>query len=166
MKDENVNINDIRHTNYLEHYTISQGNETDVFKISYNSHNKITTIQKPANTTELTESVYLKLVKLQNKLIIVAEPEIKETEFEFEQEFLREHYELRKKQMFEKSISIIKIEHHSYQEVYTFQKNGLKAVYRFYYNGQCKFTRFDIDRNRTTGLVDEINELLKNEVSV
>lgn len=166
LKDENVNINDIRHTNYLEHYTISQGNETDVFKISYNSHNKITTIQKPANTTELTESVYLKLVKLQNKLIIVAEPEIKETEFEFEQEFLREHYELRKKQMFEKSISIIKIEHHSYQEVYTFQKNGLKAVYRFYYNGQCKFTRFDIDRNRTTGLVDEINELLKNEVSV
>lgn len=166
LKDENVNINDIRHTNYLEHYTISQGNETAVFKINYNSHNKITTIQKPSNSTEFVESVYSKLVKLQHKLVIVSEPEIKETEFEFEQEFLREHYELRKRQMFEKNINIIKIEHHKYQEVYTFHKNGIKAVYRFYYNGQCRFTRFDIDRNQTTGLVDEINELLKNEVSV
>ena len=166
LKDENVNINDIRHTNYLEHYTISQGNETAVFKINYNSHNKITTIQKPSNSTEFVENVYLKLVKLQHKLVIVSEPEIKETEFEFEQEFLREHYELRKRQMFEKNINIIKIEHHKYQEVYTFHKNGFKAVYRFYYNGQCRFTRFDIDRNQTTGLVDEINELLKNEVSV
>jgi len=166
LKDENVNINDIRHTNYLEHYTISQGNETAVFKINYNSHNKITTIQKPSNSTEFVESVYSKIVKLQHKLVIVSEPEIKETEFEFEQEFLREHYELRKRQMFEKNINIIKIEHHKYQEVYTFHKNGFKAVYRFYYNGQCRFTRFDIDRNQTTGLVDEINELLKNEVSV
>ncbi len=166
LKDENVNINDIRHTNYLEHYTISQGTETAVFKINYNSHNKITTIQKPANSTEFVESVYSKLVKLQNKLIIFAEPDIMETEFEFEQEFLREHYELRKRQMFEKNINIIKIEHHKYQEVYTFHKNCFKAVYRFYYNGQCRFTRFDIDRNQTTGLVDEINELLKNEVSV
>ena len=166
LKDENVNINDIRHTNYLEHYTISQGNETAVFKINYNSHNKITTIQKPASSTEFVESVYSKIVKLQHKLVIVSEPEIKETEFEFEQEFLREHYELRKRQMFEKNINIIKIEHHKYQEVYTFHKNGFKAVYRFYYNGQCRFTRFDIDRNQTTGLVDEINELLKNEVSV
>lgn len=166
LKDENVNINDIRHTNYLEHYTISQGNETAVFKINYNSHNKITTIQKPSNSTEFVESVYSKIVKLQHKLVIVSEPEIKGTEFEFEQEFLREHYELRKRQMFEKNINIIKIEHHKYQEVYTFHKNGFKAVYRFYYNGQCRFTRFDIDRNQTTGLVDEINELLKNEVSV
>jgi hypothetical protein len=166
LKDENVNINDIRHTSYLEHYTISQGNETAVFKINYNSHNKITTIQKPANSTEFAESVYSKLIKLQNKLIIVAEPEIEVAEIEFQQDFLREHYEFRKRQVSERNINITKIEHHSYQEVYTFQKNGLKAVYRFYYNGRYRFTRFDIDRNRTTGLIDEINELLKNEVSV
>ena len=166
LKDENVNINDIRHTNYLEHYTISQGNETAVFKINYNSHNKIATIQKPANSTEFVEIVYSKLVKLQNKLVIVAEPEIKETEFKFEQDFLQEHYELRKRQTLDKNIRITKIEHHNYQEVYTFQKNGFKAVYRFYYNGQCRFTRFDIDKNQTTGLVEEINGLLKNEVNL
>lgn len=166
LKDENVNINDIRHTNYLEHYTITQGNEKAVFKINYNSHNKITTIQKPPISTVFVESVYSKLVNLQNKIIIIAEPKTIEPEFEFEQDFLREHYELRKRQMSEKDIYIVKIEHHNYQEVYTFQRYGYKAVYRFYYNGKSRFTRFDIDRNQTTGLIEEINELLKYEVSI
>lgn len=165
LKDENINISDIRHTNYLEHYTFSQGNEVVVFKINYNSHNKITTIQKPINSTEFTENIYTKLAKIQNKIIIVAESEAEKIEFEFEQEFLREHYEIRKKQVAEKNISIVKIDHHSYQEVYTFQRGGFNAVYRFYYNGQCRFTRIDIDRNQTTGLVEEINELLIEKVS-
>lgn len=165
LKDENINIRDIRHTNYLEHYTFSQGNEVAVFKINYNSHNKITTIQKPINSTEFSENIYTKLAKIQNKIIIVAEPEADEIEFEFEEEFLREHYELRKKQVAEKNISIVKIGHHNYQEVYTFQRDGFNAVYRFYYNGQCRFTRIDIDRNQTTGLVEEINELLLEKVS-
>ncbi|MBL7866721.1 MAG: AAA family ATPase [Flavobacterium lindanitolerans] len=160
LKDENINVSDIRHTNYLEHYTFSQGNEVAVFKINYNSHNKITTIQKPANSTEFTESIHAKLTKLQNKTIIIAEHKADEIEFEFEQEFLREHYELRKKQVAEKNISIVRIDHHNYQEVYTFQRDGFSAVYRFYYNGQCRFTRIDIDGNQTTGLVEEINELL------
>lgn len=166
LKDENVSISNIRHTNYLEHYTFSQGNEIAIFKIHYNGQNKIATIHKPVNPTEFTESIYAKIAKLQNKTIIISETETNETEFEFEQDFLQEHYELRKKQVSENSISIVKIEHHNYQEVYTFQRNGFKAVYRFYYNGQCRFTRFDIDRSQTTGLVGEINELLKNEVSV
>lgn len=160
LKDENITISDIRHTSYLEHYTFSQGNEVAVFKINYNSHNKITTIQKPINSTEFTENIYTKLAKIQNKIIIVANSEAEEIEFEFEQEFLREHYQIRKKQVAEKNISIVKIVHHNYQEVYTFQRDGFNAVYRFYYNGQCRFTRIDIDRNQTTGLVDEINELL------
>jgi len=160
LKDENINVSDIRHTNYLEHYTFSQGNEVAVFKINYNSQNKITTIQKPANSTEFTESIHAKLTKLQNKTIIIAEHKADEIEFEFEQEFLRKHYELRKKQVAEKNISIVRIDHHNYQEVYTFQRDGFSAVYRFYYNGQCRFTRIDIDGNQTTGLVEEINELL------
>ncbi|WP_299002206.1 ATP-dependent RecD-like DNA helicase [uncultured Tenacibaculum sp.] len=165
LKDENINISDIRHTNYLEHYTFSQGNEVAAFKINYNSHNKITIIQKPINSTEFSENIYTKLAKIQNKIIIVAEPEAEEIKFEFEQEFLREHYELRKKQVAEKNISIVKIDHHNYQEVYTFQRDGFNAVYRFYYNGQCRFTRIDIDRNHTTGLVEEINELLLEKIS-
>jgi hypothetical protein len=166
LKDENVNINDIRHTNYLEHYTISQGNETAVFKINYNSHNKITTIQKPANSTEFVESVYSKLVKLQSKLVIVAEPEIKETEFEFEQAFQKEFYDSLKEKLEPYNFKIVKIEHKQYHEVYEIKKNGFTATYKFWYDGKFKFKKTEIIPTRTTGLVDEINELLKNEVSV
>lgn len=166
LKDENVNINDIRHTNYLEHYTITQGNETTVFKINYNSHNKITTIQKPTNSTEFVESVYSKLVKLQNKLIIVAEPEIKETEFEFEQDFQKEFYENLKEKLEPYNFQISKIEHKQYHEVYEIKKNGFSATYKFWYDGRFKFKKTEIIPTRTTGLVDEINELIKNEVSV
>jgi len=166
LKDENININDIRHTSYLEHYTFSQGDETAVFKINYNSHNKITSIQKPANSTELAESVYLKLVKLQNKLIIVAEPEIKETEFEFEQEFQKEFYESLKEKLEPYNFQITKIEHKQYHEVYEIKKNGFTATYKFWYDGNFKFKKTEIIPTRTTGLVDEIKKLLKNKVSV
>ena len=166
LKDENVNINDIRHTNYLEHYTISQGNETAVFKINYNSHNKITTIQKPASSTEFVESVYSKLVKLQSKLVIVAEPEIKETEFEFEQAFQKEFYDSLKEKLEPYNFKIVKIEHKQFHEVYEIKKNGFTATYKFWYDGKFKFKKTEIIPTRTTGLVDEINELLKNEVSV
>lgn len=166
LKDENVNINDIRHTNYLEHYTISQGNETAVFKINYNSHNKITTIQKPASSTEFVESVYSKLVKLQNKLVIVAEHEIKETEFEFEEAFQKEFYESLKVKLEPYNFQIVKIEHKQYHEIYEIKKNGLTATYKFWYDRNFKFKKTEIIPSRTTGLVGEINELLKNEVSV
>jgi hypothetical protein len=42
-----------------------------------------------------------------------------------------------------------------------FKKNGFTATYKFHYNGQARFGRFEIIQNRTTGLTDEINELLK-----
>lgn len=166
LKDQNVNINDIRHTNYLEHYTISQGTETAVFKINYNSHNKITTIQKPAKSTEFVESVYSKLVKLQNKLIIATEPEVKEPEFEFEKSFQKEFYENLKEKLELYNFQISKIEHKQYHEVYEIKKNGFTATYKFWYDGKFKFKKTEIIQTRTTGLVDEINELIKNEVSV
>jgi len=165
LKDENVNINDIRHTSYLEHYTLSQGNETVIFKINYNSHNKITTIQKPANSTEFVENVYLKLVKLQNKLIIVAEPEIKEVEFEFEQVFQKEFYESLKEKLEPYNFQIAQIEHKQYHEIYEIKKNGFTATYKFWYDGKFKFKKTEIIPLRTTGLVDEINDLLSEKVS-
>ena len=166
LKDENVNISDIRHTNYLEHYTFSQGNEVAIFKINYNSHNKITTIQKPVNSTEFTDSIYTKLVKLQNKIIIIAEPETNETEFEFEQSFQKEFYENLKEKLQPFGFQIAKIEHKQYHEIYEIKKNGFTATYKFWYDGKFKFKKTEIITSRTTGLAEEINELLKNEVSV
>lgn len=162
LKDENITISNIRHTNYLAQYTFSQGKETAVFKIHYNGQNKITALEKASAPNELVENIHSKLSQLQHKTIIVTDQlsAYPEPEFEFEKPFQQQHYIIRKKQVSEKGISITKIEHFNYQEVYTFKREGFEAVYRFYYNGQGRFTRYDIDRNRTTGLTDEINELL------
>lgn len=165
LKDENVNISDIRHTSYLEHYTFSQGNEIAVFKINYNSHNKITTIQKPVNSTEFTENIYTKLTRLQNKTIVIAEPETDETEFEFEQAFQKEFYENLMEKLQPFHFQIAKIEHKQYHEIYEIKKNGFTATYKFWYDGKFKFKKTEIIPSRTTGLVEEINELLLEKVS-
>lgn len=164
LKDENISINGVRHTSYLEHYTFSQGNEVAVFKINYNSRNKITTIQKPANLTEFTESIYAKLAKIQNKTIIVAEPEAGETDFEFEQSFQKEFYEELNKKLRPFNFQITKIEHKKYHEIYEIKKNGFTATYKFWYDGKFKFKKTEIITSRTTGLVEEINQLLLGKV--
>lgn len=160
LKDENINISEIRHTNYLEHYTFSQGNEIAVFKIHYNGQNIITTIEKPTNSTEFIESVYTKLTNLQNKSIIIAEPETNETEFEFEQVFQKEFYENLKEKLEPFNLYIAKIEHKQYHEIYEIKKNGYTATYKFWYDGKFKFKKTELIPTRTTGLIDEINELL------
>lgn len=165
LKDENVNISDIRHTNYLEHYTFSQGNEIAIFKIHYNGQNKITRIEKPTNSTDFIESVYSKLANLQNKTIIIAEPEITETEFEFEQAFQKEFYENLKAKLEPFNFQIAKIEHKQYHEIYEIKKNGFTATYKFWYDGKFKFKKTEIIPSRTTGFAEEINQLLLEKVS-
>lgn len=166
LKDENINISEIRHTNYLEHYTFSQGNEIAVFKIHYNGQNIITTIEKPTNSTEFIESVYTKLTNLQNKSIIIDESENNETEFEFEQVFQKEFYENLKEKLEPFKLHIAKIEHKQYHEIYELKKNGYTATYKFWYDGKFKFKKTEVIPARTTGLVDEINELLKTNLSL
>jgi hypothetical protein len=168
LKDENINISEIRHTNYVEHYTFSQGNEITVFKIHYNGQNIITTIEKPTNSTEFIESVYTKLTNLQNKSIIITEPETNETEFEFEfeQVFQKEFYENLKEKLEPFHLHIAKIEHKQYHEIYEIKKNGYTATYKFWYDGKFKFKKTELIPTRTTGLIDEINELLKTNLSV
>lgn len=165
LKDENINIGDIRHTSYLEHYTFSQGNEIAIFKIHYNGQNKITRIEKPTNSTVFIESVYSKLANLQNKTIIIAEPEITETEFEFEQAFQKEFYENLKAKLEPFNFQIAKIEHKQYHEIYEIKKNGFTATYKFWYDGNFRFKKTELIPTRTTGLAEEINELLLVKVS-
>lgn len=165
LKDANLMINSVKHTSYLEHYTFSQGNESVVFKIHYNGQNKITRIEKPTNSTELVESIYSTLTQLENKAIIIYEEETAFSEsnkqFEFEQPFLEEFYESIKLKIESFNIYVSKIEHKSYCEIYEFKKNGLKATYKFWYDGKSIFKKTEIIPTRTTGLIDEINELLK-----
>lgn len=166
LKDANLNINSIKHTNYLEHYTFSQGNENVVFKIHFNNQNKITRIEKPANITELVESIYSALNQLENKLIIISEDEITlsegEKRFEFEKPFLKEFYESIKFKIESFNIYVNSIEHKPYCEIYEFKKNGLHATYKFWYDAKNIFKKTEIIPTRTTGLTEEINELLKH----
>lgn len=164
LKDENINISDIRRTSYLEHYTFSQGNEIAILKIHYNGQNKITRIEKPANSTEFIEIVYSKLAILQNKTIIIAEPEITETEFEFEQAFQKEFYDNLKTKLEPFNFQIAKIEHKQYHEIYEINKNGFTATYKFWYDGNFRFKKTELIPTRTKGLVEEINEILFEKI--
>jgi hypothetical protein len=165
LKDANLNINSIKHTSYLEHYTFSQGSENVIFKIHFNNQNKITRIEKPTNSTMLVESIYAALTQLENKAVILSEETSTESEnekvFEFDTPFLKEFYENLSLKLNRSGIVIGDIEHKQYHEIYVFKKNGFTATYKFHYNGQARFGRFEIIQNRTTGLTDEINDLLK-----
>ena len=165
LKDANLMINSIKHTSYLEHYTFSHGNESIVFKIHYNGQNKITKIEKPTDSSELVESIYSTLTQLENKAIIISEEEANFSEskkqFEFDQLFLEEFYESIKLKIEASNIYVNNVEHKPYCEIYEFKKNGLKASYKFWYDGKSIFKKTEIIPTRTTGLTDDINELLK-----
>ena len=165
LKDANLKISSIRHTNYLEYYTFSQGNENVVFKIYYNNKNKITSIEKPKDSSLFSETIYSALTQLENKTIISPEEEITETtteiKFEFDQPFLKEFYENIKQKIEPSKIHISKIEHKNFHEIYEFKKNGFTATYKFWYDGKNIFKKTEIIPTRTTGLIDEINSLLK-----
>ena len=164
LKDANLKINSIKHTSYLEHYTFLQGNENVVFKIHFNNQNKITRIEKPTNTTPLVELIHSALTQLENKAIILPEEttteSVSEKTFEFDKPFLKEFYENLIFKMNGSDIVIGDIEHKQYHEIYVFQKNGFTATYKFHYNGQGRFGRFEIIQNQTTGLSEEINSIL------
>ncbi|CAK0755758.1 exodeoxyribonuclease V [Gammaproteobacteria bacterium] len=167
LKDANLKINTIKHTSYLEHYTFSQGIENVVFKIHFNNQNKITSIEKPTNTTTLCDSIYSAITQLENKAIILSEEttaeSVSEKTFEFEKPYLKEFYENIILKMTENGFVISDIEHKQYHEIYVFKKNGLTATYKFHYNGQGRFGRYEIIQNRTTGLIEEINSILNNK---
>ena len=120
-------------------------------------------VEKPANTSEFVENIFTKLIQIQNKAIIISEKKIEktETEFEFEQPFLKEFYENIKSKLASSNFQISKIEHKSYHEIYEFTKGGYIATYKFHYNGRKIFGKCEIIQNRTNGLIDEINPLLK-----
>lgn len=128
LKDANLKINSIRHTNNLEHYTFSQGNENVVFKIHYSNQNKITSIEKPTNSNSLSETIHSALTQLENKAIILPEEEMTasetEIQFEFDKPFLQEFYESIKIKVEPSHFHISAIEHKPFHEIYEFKKNG------------------------------------------
>ncbi len=165
LKDSNLKIISIKHTNYLEHYTFSQGNVEVIFKIHYNNQNKITSLEKPTNSNPVSESIHSALKQLENKTIILPEEELQELasnkQFEFDKPFLEEFYESIKLKIEPSGFQISDIEHKPFHEIYEFKKNGFIAAYKFWYDGKSIFRKIEIIPTRTTGLTDEINSLIK-----
>jgi hypothetical protein len=163
LKESKIQINAIKHTSYLEHYIFSQGEEYATFKIHYNGQNKISSIEKPTNSSQISEIVYSGIQQLINKVIIipvVEESNASEKHFEFDEDFLKDFYENIKSKTNKVNITISNIEHYQYNEVYEFKKNGFVATYKFWYNGKNAFKKVEIVNNKTTGLTEEINALL------
>lgn len=166
LKDENISISNIKHDSFKEHYTFSQGNESAKFIFHYKIKKIVSNIQQ-ITTNSLTEKVYSILKQIENKIIVVAneEVELPEIEFEFDKEFLKEFYKSIKKKLESSNIRITEIKHPDYHEIYKFERGGFVATYKFWYKKNGVFGKVEIIPP-TTGLADEINELLKNEVSV
>jgi hypothetical protein len=163
IKESNIQINTIKHSSYVEHYTFSQGEENATFKIHYNGQNKISSIEKPTNSNQISETVFSEIQQLINKVIIISveeESNSNENIFEFQEDFLKTFYENIKSKTDKANITISKIEHKQYHEVYEFKKNGFVATYRFWYNGKKAFKKIEMVTNKTTGLTEEINALI------
>ena len=164
LKDANLEIKSISHSNYQELYEFRQGNETAVFRIHYNKQCKISVIEKPANSNTLADSISTLLLPLQNKVIVlpdeIANEVVDEICFEFDDPFLKQFYDNMKVKVFPSGIVISSIEHMAYHEIYEFKKNGFKATYKFWYDGRKIFKKTQIIPLRTTGLTNEINSLI------
>ena len=167
LKDTNLKINSVKHTNYLEHYTFSQRDEIVTFKIHFNKLDKITKIEKPINNTPLVETIYSVLKNIENKVIVIKNNDESiledQKQFEFDNKFLMDFFESIKVKVESSNILINSIEHKQYHEIYEFKKNGFIAAYKFWYDGKGIFKKVEIITSKTTGLIEEINELLNQE---
>jgi len=158
LKNETIKISDYKHTNWLEHYTILTENESAIIRVHFNGKNRISRIEKPINSTEFSEHIFDKLKIIQG-LRVITRPEL---EFVFSEPFLQDFYIKLKNILEPLSFQIVNIEHNDWHEVYTIQKDSYFATYKFWYNGKGMFTRPENIQKRTTGLTDEINEILKS----
>ncbi|WP_185204699.1 hypothetical protein [Chryseobacterium sp. C3] len=167
LMNENIDIKNVRHDKFKEHYTFSKDQNNANFIIHYKSSNKISTIQKPTNSTEFAESIYIKLVNLQNKTIIIPESKRIDIVFDFENDDQKELYEILKSQLEVYDFQITSIEHKNFHEIYEIKKNGFIATFKFWYDRNFKFTKTESIPNRTDKTIaEEINAILKNKMSL
>ncbi|MDM1050387.1 ATP-dependent DNA helicase [Sphingobacterium hotanense] len=165
LKDENITVISIKHDSFKEHYVFSQGDEQAKLIFHYTKKNIVSTIQNITVDNVFAKNVYSILKEIENKTIVVNENiEIPEIEFEFDKEFLKDFYKSIKNKLEKTNIHIAEIRHKDYHEIYTFQRDGFVATYKFHYKKSEIFGKSEIIPP-TTGLVDEINNRLSEKVS-
>ena len=100
IRDENIQIEKIKHHQYAEHYYFSFGDEEAFFIIYYNNKGKISRVEnRSRNHTDWINKVFEKLKTLEGKMIVIQVDEEKypteERDFDFpsDKPFLKEFYE-------------------------------------------------------------------------
>jgi hypothetical protein len=168
IKDELISIERIKHYQYAEHYFFSNGDEEAFFIIYYNNKGKVSKVEnKNQNISDWIKKIFELLKTLEGKRIIIKseedEPPAEDTDFEFppDKPFLREFYEAIRQKTDPVGIKITSIEHKDYHEIYTFTRGGITTVIKFYYNGKGVFTKAEIVRTKSTGIIEGVTKLLQ-----
>lgn len=164
IKNSDIVIKRIQHFMYQEVYTCAEGSVDVLFKLYYNGAGMVTSVEV-INSNTIAGHWLVKafdgLIKREIVLCREKEAEVSTAcRFEFEDKNLEAFYRELTEKLEGAGIAVQDIEHKNFHEIYTFEAGGFKACYKFWYNGKGKFTKTEVVANRTTGLVDEINECL------
>lgn len=162
IKDEGVAIDNIKHHQYCEQYSFSKENNKAQINIYYTAQDKVGSLVKSGQNSELTTQVFEILQPLKGKSIIIEilreqnfidEPEII---FSDDKPFLKEFHAFVKGKVSEHGITINAITSRDYLEKYEFKKNGHTAIIDFHYTGKNQFKKFTPQPSHSTS-----TELLK-----
>ena len=167
-----------RHVNnYQEIYVFSKGNKIAGLIFYYNGKEKFTrTLINHKYTTDAETAAALLEVFSSSFNITIKESEIEEREeviveqnAEFEEANFTGQYSPHKvlfrelKSLLEKSaITIVKIEHGAYFELYQFERGSDSAVIQFYYDGKNRYKNASpmLNKCNSNTLLNELNTLL------
>lgn len=169
IKDKSINITEIRHHSYCEHYYFSSANNISILFIDYRNDNKISNIRTKDND-DFSIKLRNQLTTLIKKTIIIEKDENKsdtniEKNFTFpdDKTFLKSLFERIKSIIEPDNIHISDIEHNNYHEIYTFTQKSHTVVLKIWYKKGGKFSKIEPIESKITSvelfklIIDKLN---------
>ena len=151
-----ISIVDVLHYNYQERYIFKRGHEQASISFNYKGNWKISGVKSLGQGGFDAELLTL-LMQLDGALLDLSEPK-GEITLIFSEPFLKEFYKNTTSQLTANGISVTKIDSRPFCERYYFQKNSDLAVFDFWYNKACQFTKIQPMPllSNSTRLIDEV----------
>lgn len=143
-----VDIYDIHHQQYQEAYFFTLGAELVRVNVSYNGHQKITSVTLP-QSSELGGELLAQLNPLKGR-VITASVAAEITPLEFDEPFLNELHQRLEACASAANIAITRVEELQFAQRYWFQQSGETAVVDIYYNKKKQFRICDSKKNLST----------------
>jgi hypothetical protein len=162
---DGVQVDDLTHHQYCEHYAFSHAGRQAVALVYYRANGTISHIDwKPGGDADLQDSLSQTMASLQGKRIVVECPLVEppvplEVEIPEECGYLKEFFETLETRAKEKGIAIIRVEHPTlYLGRYTFSRAGLTAAVDYTFRGNGRLSRVSPVAKHTTSreLLDEM----------